>query len=56
MCEAKSSYPLDFSFLLSINAQLTLHHKCPSLQYLKIYLEIRKEKYTFVPCRSYNYY
>lgn len=31
MCEANPSYPLGFSCFLSINAQLTLHHKCSIL-------------------------
>lgn len=31
MSEGNSSYPLEFSLSLSINAQLTLHHKCPIL-------------------------
>nr|DAX83623.1 MAG TPA: hypothetical protein [Microviridae sp.] len=58
MCPKENpSYHLGFSLFSSINAQLTLHHKWSSSHnFLKKIFENTKKSYTFVRCRSYNYY
>nr|DAW97867.1 MAG TPA: hypothetical protein [Microviridae sp.] len=42
---------------MSINAQLTLHHKMVLFShFLKNNLEIHKKLISLPPCRSYNHY
>nr|DAH84298.1 MAG TPA: hypothetical protein [Microviridae sp.] len=56
MCEANPSYLLGFSRVLSINAQLTLHHKWSFPTISKKNFGNTKINRIFAPCRSYNYY